>query len=626
MEMSQDENTNNKEIFNKLIERTKYIKVIGKNEIFHHNINKTDLLHELGNTIYKLVSACWLYDRYNKKDISLYRIECIISLYKTGIKDEMYNAWLKNYIDSGKTMKYFDKKLYNNNVYVLIGIVYINYGFCYTYEKIYEFIKDKYADFFEKISDKYLNSIERDKNEINRANKIAEILSITENICSYEKLCEATSFNSLNNTASDSFLTYLGIYVFELLAFEHIVEHCENIDIDELKIKKAILLNAIQIDRNLPDSLYDYLKKDDEAIEKDFRSRVLVDDTTIFKPYYNVTAIKNVVAIIFHKYVLSEKVNLLHLCKYIFDKFSNTVLSVDDRNVIINGRMFLYYFCKINDFDYKEEIIKRNVGRFREPQKGHRVTVKLNHVNEGIEQEGKKIGKVYKKLFRELYKNVNISISLLNDEILAYLNNQSSNKKVKSKPVEVHLNNNVNFNNGEHVLYIVRKTSNCINRNHKVRAVTGILKNLRGREVKLNVNYCENCMKFSINYMDFDRYCKNYGIILGNFSFKYMNFERTQDNKYKLAKESILHFCGYNVNKEIGLTENERHLILMNIMDHGIMKKPEIMEYLHFYINNIGNRSNMKLAVSKWEDDLCFVNNYKIDMQRHYKLDKVRHR
>ncbi|WP_156032792.1 hypothetical protein [Selenomonas sp. FC4001] len=49
-----------------------------------------------------------------------------------------------------------------------------------------------------------------------------------------------------------------------------------------------------------------------------------------------------------------------------------------------------------------------------------------------------------------------------------------------------------------------------------------------------------------------------------------------------------------------------------------------ITEYLHFYINNIGNKANMGLAVSKWEDDLYFVNNYRLNKQRLYKIDKIR--
>ena len=621
MKNSQNKDMEYNEIY-KLIEQVKDIKLIGKNEIYYNNTNKTDLLYELGNNIYKLISACWLYHKYNKKDMSLYKIECVVSLYKPGIKDEMYNAWLKGYIDNGKNMRCFDKNLYADNIYILIAIIYINYGFCYIYNQMVPFIKDKYVNYFDRMPDKDLSDMEYDEGTIKRVKELAEILAIKDVGCSYEELCTSTSFNSFNNTVSDDFLTYLGIYVYELFAYEYIMGHYENIDIEEMKNIKAIILNVIEIDYNLPGNIYKYLNKNNDAIEKDSCSRVIMHSSIIFKPYYTVTAIKNIVAVLFHNYVFSESVNLLNLCNSMFEKFSN--IELGSRNNIINYKMFLYYFCKINNFDYKEDVLNKNnrIGRRRN---SYRLIVKSNYTNEKIEENGRSFGKIYKNVLNKLYKNVDINVPLLHDEIVAYLNSLSLNNKTKNKTLEKILDDKVNFNSGEHILYIMRKTSNCINRNHKVRAVTGILKNLRGREVKLNVNYCENCKRFSINHMDFDSYCKKYGIMLGNFSFKYMNFDKNQDKKYRLAKESILHFCGYNVNKQKDLTENERHLILMNIMDHGIMKKPEIMEYLHFYINNIGNRSNMELAVSKWEDDLYFVNNYKLDRQSRYKIDKIRH-
>ena len=142
--------------------------------------------------------------------------------------------------------------------------------------------------------------------------------------------------------------------------------------------------------------------------------------------------------------------------------------------------------------------------------------------------------------------------------------------------------------------------------------------------MKINVNYCETCRKFFINKMDFDEFCKRHGIMLGNFSVKELNFSKGFNGMYKLADESPLHYCGYNVNKQKGLTESDRHKILANIIDFNIMKKTEIIEYLHFYINNIGNRANMNLAVSKWEDDLYFVNNYRINKQKSYRIDKIR--
>jgi hypothetical protein len=146
---------------------------------------------------------------------------------------------------------------------------------------------------------------------------------------------------------------------------------------------------------------------------------------------------------------------------------------------------------------------------------------------------------------------------------------------------------------------------------------TGILVSLHQTPVKINVNYCINCRKYFISLDEFTYYQQKYGNLLGNYRFQNSIISNTGSFD-GLAEKSILNLCGYNVNENEGLSAKERHLILENLMVHNIVSKPEIIEYLTFFINSKKNRWNMKLAVEKWTDDLEWVRQYRIDSQRRF--------
>lgn len=65
--------------------------------------------------------------------------------------------------------------------------------------------------------------------------------------------------------------------------------------------------------------------------------------------------------------------------------------------------------------------------------------------------------------------------------------------------------------------------------------------------------------------------------------------------------------CGYNVNQQQDLSNMEHRKILKMIMDYKILSKGEIMEYLHFFIIQRTNLSNMEEAIKRWVDDLNWL-------------------
>ena len=180
----------------------------------------------------------------------------------------------------------------------------------------------------------------------------------------------------------------------------------------------------------------------------------------------------------------------------------------------------------------------------------------------------------------------------------------------------------VSFDNAGYILYVFKSNAPCQWQGHEIESATGILVSLDGKGIKININHCKTCDMCFIDYYDYKKYRETYGPLMGNISFSEEIFPKGKGFA-NLSDESILHLCGYTVKKQANLSENERHYILGNIMDHNILKKNEIMDYLKLFIKSRKNIPNMQDAVQKWEDDLDWVEYYRIDKQRKYIIKEI---
>ena len=91
----------------------------------------------------------------------------------------------------------------------------------------------------------------------------------------------------------------------------------------------------------------------------------------------------------------------------------------------------------------------------------------------------------------------------------------------------------------------------------------------------------------------------------------------------KLAQQSLLMQYGYNVSQTEGLTATGRQKILAVIIDNKIMAKSEIISYLDFFISQRSSMSNMEIAISKWETDREFVENYRIGQYTQFGVNAI---
>lgn len=82
-----------------------------------------------------------------------------------------------------------------------------------------------------------------------------------------------------------------------------------------------------------------------------------------------------------------------------------------------------------------------------------------------------------------------------------------------------------------------------------------------------------------------------------------------------MKTESILKGYGYSVSERDDLTKDERQAILAEIVDLELLKPAKVADYLSFFIRSHGG-PRYDIARSKWESDLSFIQEYRVDKNR----------
>lgn len=174
------------------------------------------------------------------------------------------------------------------------------------------------------------------------------------------------------------------------------------------------------------------------------------------------------------------------------------------------------------------------------------------------------------------------------------------------------------WNNGD-VLYIYKNLTVCHRRKHNLISATALITGRNYAEIKLNVEYCEQCNRFYMNYVTYEHYRELYGILLGNFHM----YSTTDHNNAFLASESPLKLCGYSVNQMDGLSDFDRQYIISQVIDKNILQKREVIRYLEYFINMNGKKRGNELAESKWKTDLEFALSYKSELQIQHHISAI---
>lgn len=157
------------------------------------------------------------------------------------------------------------------------------------------------------------------------------------------------------------------------------------------------------------------------------------------------------------------------------------------------------------------------------------------------------------------------------------------------------------FNPNTTTLYVHQGKVRCLIQEHNVISIAlRIPSCVKSNTVVINANYCFDCDRFFISEDEYEYYRSIYPIML--IKFEYLS---DSDNIGRnLADKSPLMLSGYTVRASSNYTEIQRHMILKNIIELGVLKKHEVINYLNYFISMNGKASGMDAAVKKMEGRL----------------------
>lgn len=164
--------------------------------------------------------------------------------------------------------------------------------------------------------------------------------------------------------------------------------------------------------------------------------------------------------------------------------------------------------------------------------------------------------------------------------------------------------------------FLVRRSVfKCMHSNHQVddlaAAVRVVGDDGKARLVKITAGYCEQCRVYFILESTYIR-LRNMGVVLCRICDEKSYLKNSWINGMRLAQESILMQFGYTVSQEEDLSATKRRKILAVMIDNKVLSKSEIISYLDFFISQRQYQSKFELAVSKWEMDRDFVEEYRV--------------
>lgn len=177
------------------------------------------------------------------------------------------------------------------------------------------------------------------------------------------------------------------------------------------------------------------------------------------------------------------------------------------------------------------------------------------------------------------------------------------------------------FQYEKHTLYVYQGTIKCTRNHHRTVCVTANIPTASNIIAVLNVNLCLECHRFFISYDEYARYLERYKSLLTRIVL--VNGNGSELFSGNFAEASPLKLCGYSVSQSKGFSQQERENLLAEVIHNGIMSKPDVIQYLNWFIKMNGHKTGNSIAKKKWESDLAFVRSLDIKKQTTYTISNV---
>lgn len=176
----------------------------------------------------------------------------------------------------------------------------------------------------------------------------------------------------------------------------------------------------------------------------------------------------------------------------------------------------------------------------------------------------------------------------------------------------------------EGVIYIHRGNIACLKYKHPIEDVQAHILIDSNIPIKVHASFCTCCRIAFIRKEEYLRLRRKYPFLVADFCELASDGYSLMSDSSSMRSHSPLMLCGYNVNNDSALTQEQRQALLANIIYNGIMSKTEIIQYLEYFIAFNGSKLDMFIAVEKWESDLRFVRQLEIETHRIVSVTQIK--
>ena len=175
--------------------------------------------------------------------------------------------------------------------------------------------------------------------------------------------------------------------------------------------------------------------------------------------------------------------------------------------------------------------------------------------------------------------------------------------------------------------FVVRRSVfKCMHNKHRIKNLSAAVRIINNKNeeclARVSAGYCSDCNMYFILDSTYEN-LKRIGIPICRMCDEKTYLKNTSVNGMILAQESILMQYGYNVGQMEGLSSSRRQKILAVLIDKKILSKSEIISYLDFFISQRQSQSKYQVAISKWEMDREFVENYRIGQYQQFAVSSL---
>lgn len=190
---------------------------------------------------------------------------------------------------------------------------------------------------------------------------------------------------------------------------------------------------------------------------------------------------------------------------------------------------------------------------------------------------------------------------------------------IKEPPIEVpkYNKNNIQREDITHVgitAIVLSDNRKCTNKSHslidiqaKIRISTRPVGKIISYEIP--AAYCKQCDLYFILKSDFYT-ARDKGIILCPIIDRTQKYLEKHKQRGQSVSESKIHQLGYNVKKGNGYTNEQRHVVLANIIENTNISQHEIKSLITRCISQHKTQPNYVGSVKAWQNDLEFISNY----------------